>query len=202
MSLPRTLYVPAARGIRHDGIMNAKRVLYIGGTGTISAACVRRSVALGRRRDRPQSRLGTPTAARGRARARRGCAGCRSRARRDRRRRVRRRRGVPRLHARARAAGPRPVRGAHRAVRVHQLGIGLPEAAAAAADHRVDAAAQPVLAVLARQDRVRGPAGRRVPRARLAGHDRAAVAHLRRAADPDDRAAGPTSPGCGRASPS
>lgn len=33
--------------IRHDGMMNAKRVLYIGGTGTISAACVRRSLDLG-----------------------------------------------------------------------------------------------------------------------------------------------------------
>ena len=73
----------------------------------------------------------------------------------------------------------RPVRRAHRPVRVHQLGVGLPEAAGAAADHRVHAAAQPVLAVLARQDRLRGPAGARLPRGRLPGHDRAPLAHLR-----------------------
>ena len=94
------------------------------------------------RRDRAQSRLGAPTAAGGRARARRGCTGCRSGASRDRRCRIRRRRGVPRFHSRARAGRPRPVRGALRAVRVHQLRLGVPEAAAAAADHRVDAAAQ------------------------------------------------------------
>ena len=41
-----------------------------------------------------------------------------------------------------------------RPVRVHQLRVGVPDATGAAADHRVDAAAQPVLAVLAQQDRL------------------------------------------------
>ncbi len=95
-------------------------------------------------------------------------------------RRLRRGRRLGRLHARARASPTRPVPRAHRAVRLHQLGLGLPDAAGAPADHRVDAAAQPVLAVLARQDRLRGPA-RRAPTASdgLPGHHRAPVAHLR-----------------------
>ena len=38
---------------------------------------------------------------------------------------------------------------------------------------------EPVLAVLPGQDRLRGPARRRVPRRRFPGHDRAALAHLR-----------------------
>ena len=49
---------------------------------------------------------------------------------------------------------------ADRPVRLHQLRIGLPDAAGPAARHRVDPAAQPLLAVLPRQDRLRGPAGR------------------------------------------
>ena len=61
-----------------------------------------------------------------------------------RRPRVRRRRRLAGLHPGPRARRPRPVRGPRRAVRLHQLGLGLPDAAGAAARDRVDAAAQPV----------------------------------------------------------
>jgi len=51
-------------------------------------------------------------------------------------------------------AGHRPVRGPHRPVRLHQLGLGLPDAGRAPADRRVHAAAQPGLAVLTGEDRL------------------------------------------------
>ena len=65
----------------------------------------------------------------------------------------------------------------------------------------VDAAAQPVLAVLPRQDRLRGPA-RRAPTASdgLPGDDRAAVAHLRPHRDPARRRLDRHRTGCARAS--
>ncbi|CAA9336819.1 MAG: putative mRNA-binding protein, partial [uncultured Frankineae bacterium] len=92
---------------------------------------------------------------------------------------LRRGRRLAGLHPRA---GPRPHRPparTHRAVRLHQLGVGLPDPAVAGADHRVDAVAQPLLGLLPGQDRLRGPARAAVPRAGPPGHDRAAVAHLR-----------------------
>ena len=77
---------------------------------------------------------------------------------------VRRRRRLDRLHARRHRARPRALPRPRRAVRLHQLGLGVPEAAGQLPHHRVDAAAQPVLGVLARQDRVRGAADAGVPR--------------------------------------
>ena len=151
--------------------MRPQRVLFIGGSGIISSACT----AAGRRaRGRRCTVLNRgmqprPAAARGRA----GAAG----------RRPRRRRRAPTPSATwssTRSSTGWPSRpstctadldlfgGPDGAVRLHQLGVGLPDAAGAAAGHRVDAAAQPVLAVLPRQDRLRGPARRRLPRARLA----------------------------------
>ena len=52
--------------------------------------------------------------------------------------------------------GGGPEAASDRPVRVHQLGLGVPEAAVAPGDHRVDAAREPVLGVLAQQDRLRG----------------------------------------------
>ena len=48
------------------------------------------------------------------------------------------------LHPRARDGRPRPAGAPDGAVRLHQLGVGLPDAAVAGARHRVDPAAQPV----------------------------------------------------------
>ena len=96
------------------------------------------------------------------------------------------------------AGRPRPVPRPDRAVRVHQLGVGLPDPAGPAAGDGVDAAAQPVLAVLPRQDRLRGPARRGLPRRGLPGDDRAAVAHLRQDPHPLRRRLdrpGPDAPG-------
>ena len=160
--------------------MTALKVLFIGGSGQISSALL---AARGRPRPRPlraQPRADVdPPAARRRAPA----AGRHPRPGlgpgRDRRARVRRRRRLGRLHARARAGRHRPLHRAHGPVRLHQLGVGLPEAGRAPADRRVHAAAQPGLALLAGEDRVRGAAGARVPRGRLPGDDRAALAHLR-----------------------
>ena len=69
----------------------------------------------------------------------------------------------------------------HEAVRVHQLGVGLSEAADALRDHRVDAAGESALGVFAEQDRLRRAAAGGVSRERLSRDDRAAVAHLRSA---------------------
>src|SRR5580658_768725 len=92
---------------------------------------------------------------------------------------VRRGRGLGRLHARARPGRHRPVRRADWAVRVHQLRVGVPDAARAGAGHRVHPAAQPVPAVLPGQDRLRGRARRRLPAGGFPGHHHPAVAHLR-----------------------
>ena len=74
-------------------------------------------------------------------------------------------------------AGPRPRPTGP--VHLHQLGLGVPEAAGAPDDHRVDAAGEPLLGVLAQQDRLRGDADARPPRDRLPVDRRAPVAHLR-----------------------
>ena len=160
--------------------MSQPSVLFIGGTGVISTACVRRPMRQGREvtilnrgRDHAPAVPDAPRCSRPTS-------------------------GMP---ASVRAAlgerefdvvvdflaftpdhvqqDARPVRRPDGAVRLHQLGLGLPDAAGPPAGHRVDAAAQPVLGVLARQDRLRGPAGPRLPRRRLPDDDRAAVAHLR-----------------------
>ena len=94
----------------------------------------------------------------GRRRHRRRCG-----RRRHRRSGVRHRGPVPRVPPRSRRLRHRPVLRPGRSVRVHQLGVGVPEAADPAAGDGVDPAAQPVLAVLPGQDRRRGPAGRRLP---------------------------------------
>ena len=148
--------------------MSALKVLFIGGTG----ADQRRLLATrGRTRDRrPRAqprRDGDPPAPHRRPvlesrHPRRG-----RRPRRAARTRVRLRRELPGLHPRARRGRPRDLRRAHRPVRLHQLGVGLPEARRPAAVHRVDAAAQSDLAVLAGQDRLRG-AARRAPTASTA----------------------------------
>ena len=64
-------------------------------------------------------------------------------------------------------------------VRLHQLGIRVPDPARPASGHRVDTAAKPVLAVLPRQDRLRGQADPGLPGGGIPGDDRAALAHLR-----------------------
>ena len=112
---------------------------------------------------------------------------------------LRRRRRLGRVHAGPRAGRHRAVPGPHRAVRVHQLGVGLPDAARPGAGRGVHAAAQPVLAVLPRQDRLRGPARRGVPRRGLPGDDRAPVAHVRQDRSCRSTAAGRCWTGCGRA---
>ena len=160
--------------------MSALKVLFIGGSGQISSACSQRAVDLGIDLyvlNRGRSAL-RPLPAE--AHVLQGDIRDRGvRARRHRRPGVRRGRRLRRLHARARAGRHRPVRGPHRPVRLHQLGLGLPEAGRPAADHRVDAAAQPDLALLAGQDRLRGAARARLSRGRLPGDDRAPLAHLR-----------------------
>ena len=100
-------------------------------------------------------------------------------------------------HVRARTG---PVPRSSRSVRVHQLGLGLPDSPRAAAGHRVDPAAQPVLGVLPEQDRVRGPAHRALPR-RRGIPSRSCVPRTpttRRACR--SRAGGPWSSGCAGAS--
>ena len=111
--------------------------------------------------------------------------------------RVRRRRQLRRVHARARAGGHRPVPG-RAASTCSSARRRLPEARRGCR-HRVHAAAQPDLAVLTGEDRLRGPAGARLPGGRLPGHDRSPVAHLRPHAVPSTRA-GRRSSACGAAS--
>jgi len=53
---------------------------------------------------------------------------------------------------------------AARAVRLHQFGVGLSDAAGQRACHRIDAARQSRVAVFAQQDRLRGTAAARLPR--------------------------------------
>ena len=160
--------------------MSALKVLFIGGSGQISSACSQRAVDLG---------IDLYVLNRGRTSVRPLPAA------------VRRLEGDIRDPASARAAigdrefdavvdfvaftpehvqaRRRPLHRAHRPVRLHQLGVGLSEARRPAADRRVHAAAQPGLALLAGQDRLRGAARARLSRGRLPGDDRAALAHLR-----------------------
>ncbi|CAA9303443.1 MAG: putative mRNA-binding protein, partial [uncultured Friedmanniella sp.] len=92
---------------------------------------------------------------------------------------VRRRRRLPRLHPSRRAVPAGRLGGPDGPVRVHQLRLGLPDPAGTDARARVNAVAQPVLAVLPGQDLLRGPADRCPPRARLADDHRPPLAHLR-----------------------
>jgi nucleoside-diphosphate-sugar epimerase len=160
--------------------VTALKVLFIGGSGQISSACARRAVDLG---------IDLHVLNRGRTSARPLPAG------------ARRLEGDIRDPASARAAiGDREFDAVVDFVAFTpehvQLDVDLfagrtgqfvfiSSASAyqkprrAPADRRVDAAAQPGLALLAGQDRVRGPPGAHVPRGRLPGDDRAALAHLR-----------------------
>ena len=93
--------------------------------------------------------------------------------------RVRLRRRLRRLHPGPRPGRPRTAPGAGRPVRLHQLRLGVPDAARPPADRRVDPAAQPLLALLPGQDRLRGCPCRRLPGGGLPGDDRPALPHLR-----------------------
>ena len=79
---------------------------------------------------------------------------------------------------------------AHAAVRLHLLRLRLREAAPLALHHGVDAPQEPLVAVLAGQDRVRGRARPRLARAGLPGHDRPAEPDLRHAPADRDRGLG------------
>ena len=180
--------------------MTALKVLFIGGSGQISSACSQRAVDLGLdlyvlNRGRTSIRPLPDAAHRAAGRHPRPGLG----PRRDRRARVRRRRRLGRLHARARAGRHRPLRRAHGAVRLHQLGVGLPDARRRGCRSSSPRRCATRLALLAGEDRVRGAAGPRLSRGRLPGDDRAALAHLRPHQRCPSRAAGRSSSACARA---
>ncbi len=164
------------------------RVLFVGGTGNISGAVSRMAVERGHR-PRPAeprtARRGPRRPVPGR-RLRRRPVG-RSGARGD---DVRRGRQLDRLHPRPGRAGRAALRVPHAAVRLHLLRLRLREAAPLAVHHGVDAPQEPVVAVLAEQDRVRGRARPRLARARLPGDDRPAEPHLRHPPADRDRGLG------------
>ena len=182
--------------------MRPQRVLFIGGSGIISSACSRAGGRTRPRPDRPEPRTQQGPAA---ARRRQGAARPTS--------------GTPQRPARRSATSsstpsstgwPSPPTTCAPDLDLFEGRSGqyvfISSASAyqtpprAAARDGVDAAAQPVLAVLPRQDRLRGPARRGVPRAGPADDDRAAVPHLRPHRDPARRRAGRPSTGCARAS--
>ena len=96
---------------------------------------------------------------------------------------VRRRGGLDRVHPGADRARFEAVSRAYRAVRLHQLRQRLSEASRRLSDHRIHAACQPVLAILARQNRLRRTADAGLSRRGFPDHHRASLADLRRDAD-------------------
>ena len=156
------------------------KVLFIGGTGKISSACAQLAVDRGHR---PVPAQPAPDDGSPRARGRPPPAGRHSRPGVGRtgpgRSGVRRRRRLDRLHRGPHRDRPQALPRAHRPVRLHQLGLGLPDAAGPPAHHRIDAAGQPLLGILAQQDRVRGAPDAGLPRREVPDDDRPAVAYVR-----------------------
>ena len=103
---------------------------------------------------------------------------------------VRRGRQLDRLHPRPGRARRAALRVAHAAVRLHLLRLRLREAAPLAVHHGVDAPQEPLVAVLAGQDRLRGRARPRLARAGLPGDDRPAEPDLRHPPADRDRGLG------------
>ena len=177
--------------------MDPTRVLFLGGTGVISSACVAQAVERGW--DVTVLNRGTTSVrplpdgvgvvhADVHDPARRELGPGRSGLRRGGR--------LPDVHPGPVASAPRAVHRPRRPVRVHQLGLGLPDAAGPPPGAGIEPAAQPVLAVLPGQDRVRGPTGRR-PIA-TAGSRRRSCARRTPTTAPSSRstAGGPSWTGC------
>ena len=181
--------------------MSALKVLFIGGSGIISSACSALAVERGLdlyvlNRGSLDPRRCPPEATVLRGRHPRPGVGGQALGDLD----VRRGRRLGGVHARARPGRRRPLPRPDRAVRLHQLGLGLPDAAGAGARSRsrrrcaTRSGSTPATRSPARTLLIGGLPGRGLP-----GDDRAAVAHLRPDARCRSTAAGPRSTGCARA---
>ena len=95
-----------------------------------------------------------------------------------------------RVRARARRARLAPLPRPDETIYVHQFRVRLPETSDQSRHHREHAARQPVLAVLARQDRLRGLPDGEIPHRRLPRHDHPPQPHLRRPQGAPGRARG------------